>query len=142
MNHSANNRFQDLLVSACERPGMYVGRNSLWDLSHYFAGFCHGADVAGVSIKFGMRFQRWIESKFCIFGAGWHWVRILQHEYGDDQSAIAALPALYDEFCAIADNMTDEELWDLMERRLVEVRGTKHWYPDEADTWTKPHSQA
>ena len=121
---------------------MYVGRDSLRDLSNYFAGYCHGAMDAGVALKFEGRFQRWVESKFGICSSGWNWVRILQHAYGNDQSAIAKLPALYDEFRAETDSMTDEQLWNMMESRLVEVRGTKHWSPDDAETWTKPLSQS
>ncbi len=121
---------------------MYVGRSSLWDLSHYFAGYCHGADDAGVSIKFEGRFQRWVESRFCIFSPGWHWVRILQHEYGDDESAIAGFPALYDEFETATETMSYEELRNMMEARMIEVRGGKHWCPNDADTWTKPLAQS
>ena len=134
--------FRDLLVSACERPGMYVGRNSLWDLSHYLSGYCHGASDAGVKHNFDCRFQRWVESKFGIFSSGWNWVRILQHEYGDDQSAINALPVLYDDFRTETDGVSDAELWDLMEERLTEKRGNKHWSPDDSATWTTPHSQS
>ena len=130
-------QFRQLLIAACARPAMYVGRCSLWDLSHYFAGYCHAADDAKSPCGFKQRFQRWIESRFGIFSSGWHWVRILQHVYGGDESAIANLPRLYDEFRTQTDGMTDSELWCMMETRMVEMRGGKHWCPDSADTWTK-----
>lgn len=138
---SINDKFRELLIEACRRPGMYVGRDSLQDLSHLFTGYCAGAKDAGELIHFGERFQRWIEGRFAICSSGWNWVRILQHECGDDQSAIASLPALYDEFRTVTDNMTDEEIWDMMEHRLAEVRGTECWCPDDSETWTRPTSE-
>ena len=134
--------FRALLISACERPGIYVGRASLWDLSHYLTGYCHGASDAGVKLEFNCRFQLWVESKFGISSAAWNWVRILQHEYGDDHRAIQALPDLYDEFRTQTDRMTDEQLWNIMEQQLVEKRGATHWSPDDRDTWTKPSSRS
>lgn len=136
-----DDKFRDLLQAACERPVMFVGRTSLWDLSHYFAGYCHCASDAGIVVNFGERFQRWVESRFAIFSSGWNWVRILQHEFGDDRSAIAALPALYDEFRRATDSMTNEEVWNMMERSLIKMRGDRHWCPDDTDTWTSPLSQ-
>lgn len=65
-----------------------------------------------------------------------------ERRIGDDRSAIAALPDLYDEFRAVIDNMTDEEVWNMMERSLLEVRGDRHWCPDDADTWTRPSKHA
>ena len=135
-----DDRFRALLVSACERPGMYVGRSSLWDLSHYLAGYCHGSSDAGDKVEFDYRFQRWVEGRFGVFSAAWNWVRILQHEYGDDFSAIQALPGLYDEFRTQTEDMTDEQLWNTMEQQLVEKRGSKCWSPDDQDTWTNPYS--
>lgn len=137
-----NDRFRELLVSACERPKMYVNRNSLSALSICFAGYEHGASDAGVEINFGGRFQRWVEGRFAIFSPAWNWVRILQHTYGDDASSIAALPSLYDEFRAETGSMTEEELWTIMESRMLKARGSKHWRPDDTDTWTKPLSES
>ena len=133
--------FRDLLISACERPAMYVGRNSLWDLVHYFAGYCHGAMDAGVILHFESRFQCWIEGRFGISHCAWNWVRILQHEYGDDLKAIKALPALYDEFRTETEGMSKSQLWKMMQERIIEKRGTDHWSPDDAETWTRPFSE-
>ena len=134
--------FRALLIASCERPGMYVGRASLWDLSHYLTGYCHGASDAGVKLNFNRRFQPWVEGKFGISSAAWNWGRILQHEYGDDHRAIQVLPDLYDEFRSQTDEMTDEQLWNMMEQRLIEKRGNKHWSPDDSETWTTPLSQS
>ncbi len=136
-----NDVFRELLTDACKRPGMYVGRESLWDLATYLTGYCHGSEDAGTPIPFGrMAFQRWVEAKFGIFSAAWNWVRILQHEYGDDQAAIRALPGLYDDFCFETDRMSDDQLWDMMQATLVAKRGTKCWSPDDAGTWTSPRA--
>ena len=34
--------FRELLANVCSRPGMYVGRCSLTDISHYLNGYCDG----------------------------------------------------------------------------------------------------
>ena len=121
-NNSMQERFRATISAACERPQMYVGRKSLRDLAHYLEDYCHASQDSGVPIAFGVRFQRWIEGRFRIFGSGWHWVRILQHEYENDGDAISSLPELYDEFLATTRNMGDEELKNWMERRLKSER--------------------
>lgn len=96
---------------------------------------------AGHKIEFGNRFQRWTEAKFCIFSPGWNWVRILQHVYGDDRSAISALPQLYDEFCAETQGVSSEEMWETIRTRIIEKHGDTFWCPDDSETWTSPTSQ-
>ncbi len=112
------------------------------DISHYLTGYCHGASDFGVTLDFNSRFQLWVESRFGICNAAWNWVRILQHEYGNGDKAIKALPDLYDEFRSQTEQMTYEQLWNMREQQLVEKRGADYWSPDDGNTWTKPHSES
>ena len=34
--------------------------------------------------------------------------------------------------------MTDEDIWNRMEHRMLDVRGSRNWCPDKSDTWTVP----
>ncbi len=86
---------------------MYVGRCSLWISSHYLTGYCHAADDANSPCKFKDDSNDGLNGGSAFFNSGWHWVRILQHEYGSDESAIARLPELYSEFRRQTDCMTE-----------------------------------
>src|SRR5262245_59906823 len=90
--------FAALLDEVCRRPGLYVGRCSLRSVAFYLNGYDHALlEIGNAQTPWG-GFQRWVELRFLISHAAWHWSRILLHVYGSDEAAIAALPGLYREY--------------------------------------------
>ena len=126
--------FRQLLDSICARPGMYVGRNSLVDVSHYLAGYCHGLDDASSGLKPLDGWMRWTEMRFVIRSSAWHWARILLHVYGDDSACFDAFPALYDQFIADRVRLGTDGIETEANRRLTEKYGHDWGYPNETHT--------
>jgi hypothetical protein len=131
--------FKRLLTNICDRPGMYVGRPSLADVSLYLAGICHGLRLADVKFRPFDGFMQWIEMRFCISHPAWHWTRILEHVYGSDLACLQALPSLYDEFVTDREHVGIEGIKAETERRLWEKYGQN--YGEPAETKTKPRSE-
>jgi len=125
--------FRKLLQDVCERPSMYVGRSSLVDVSHFLAGYCMGLSEAGLATPFD-GFMRWVEMKFLIRHPGWHWTRILLHNYGSDLASLRALPSLYEEFLDDLERLGSTGISSEATRRIEEKYGQDWWEPPETDT--------
>lgn len=125
---------QEQLEEMARRPAMYVGRCSLWDLGNYLSGYTAGYAQRhdGEDHPFA-GFSFWVEMKFVICHPAWHWTRILLHEYGDDASAIAALPVLYHEFRLDVERLGFEEL-RLKKEKLFSRYRCGSVAPDLTDT--------
>jgi hypothetical protein len=129
--------FRELLVAICRRPAMYVGRNSLVDVSIYLSGYFDGLSAAGSSVSPMDGFMRWTEMRFGIFHSAWHWTRILLHEFGSDQACFEVLPTLYDEFVLDRERLGLDGIERETKRRLQERHGQDWWEPES--TTTKPN---
>ncbi len=128
--------FEALLHSIAKRPGMYVGRCSLWSVSH----FLHGYDFALMDLGHTETpldgWGLWVESRFLISHPAWHWTRILLHVYGSDQAAIEALPLLYKEFLAERAALGLKGIEAEHRQRLIGEHGQDWYEPPETNTTT------
>ena len=127
-----------LIEDIVRRPGMYTGRRRLHAVADYLSGYSHALADCGKDVKF-FGWQRWVEYRFGVFHAGWHWSRILHHFYTTEDAAIAALPALYTEFLRQAAELTPEEMELKLRAALRESHG-QEWY-EPPETHTRPTSE-
>lgn len=128
--------FTAVLREMCDRPAVYVGHISIRALSHYVAGYCHAVRDAGHPDPLE-GWQSWVEKKFLISSAAWHWSRILVHEYGGDEAALGALPGLYKEFEEERSRVGVDGIEAERRRQLVERFGRAGHRPPESIT-TEP----
>ena len=116
-----------LVNSIAKRPAMYVGRCSLRRVSAYLDGYEHALGDVGISETPLAGWGRWVELRFLISHAAWHWTRILLHAFGSDAAAIEALPGLYREFLLQREALGVEGIEAEHERRLMAEYG-RDWY--------------
>jgi len=127
------NTFRTLLNDITKRPGMYVGTCSVRAVSDYLYGYDHAMVDNGIcghedSPLYG--WMRWVELHFLISSSAWNWTRILLHVYGSDQAALAALPALYDEFLQLRALIGPHGIEAERERRFITEYG-ESWHVPE-----------
>jgi hypothetical protein len=81
---------------------MYVGECSLEAIGHFLAGYDQALiDMGQSDNPIGM-WRAWLRTRLGAVHDERHWTHILSAAYGDDSSAIQALPGLYEEFVATA----------------------------------------
>ena len=78
---------------------MYVGDGKLRHVAVFLDGFINGLGACGVESPMSV-WSRWVELRFGIWDCAWHWTSILIHAFGDEPSALRALPSLYREYIA------------------------------------------
>jgi hypothetical protein len=128
--------FGAMLREIAERPALYVGRVSLRAVGHYLDGYDQALRDAGIGETPLRGWSRWVESRFLISHPAWHWTRILVHAYGNDHSAIAALPQLFDQFLIERRLVGVEGIEAELNRRLIAEYGQDWHAPTEAETTT------
>jgi hypothetical protein len=126
--------FDSLLRSIAKRPAMYVGKCSIRAVSAYLDGYDHALGDVGRGEPPLSGWGRWVESRFLISHAAWHWTRILLHIYGDDWAAIQALPELHREFLARRAEVGVEGIEDEHRRRFIAEYGEEWHEPAETRT--------
>jgi hypothetical protein len=126
--------FESLLQRMAERPGMFVGADSLRALSHYLDGYAHGLRDAGQPETPLDGWMRWVELRFLISHPAWHWTRILLHVYGSDRVAMATLPRLYREFRSQREELGVSGIETEHRRRFVAEYGQDWHEPPVTDT--------
>ncbi|MGL4550691.1 MAG: hypothetical protein ACRC33_05850 [Gemmataceae bacterium] len=89
--------FGGLLADIARRPGVYVGHFSLWAVANFLDGYCLAMQHMGQPDPL-CGWMRWVESRSGICNPAWHWTRILEHEFGSETDALAAIPALFAEY--------------------------------------------
>jgi hypothetical protein len=125
--------FETLLARIAQRPGMYVGVCSLPAVSCYLDGYCHAMMDAGKEDPM-IGFSRWIDLRYQIFHAAWHWTRILLHEFGSDEAALAQLPGLFREFSEQGGPQRAGEFSAELRRQLVAKFGRDYHEPETTAT--------
>jgi histidine triad (HIT) family protein len=124
--------FNSMLADLAARPGVYVGKVSLRDVSNLLSGYCIALMDAGQPNPLEGWF-RWVEMKFLISHPAWHWTRILVHVYGSDRAALNALPGLYAEFRAFVTERGVDFIDAEHNRRFVAAYGNDYHKPDPSE---------
>jgi hypothetical protein len=125
--------FEMLLDRIARRPGIYVGRCSLWAVSCYLDGYCHAlTDEGKDDPQYG--WSTWISLRYQIFHPAWHWTRILLHEFGSDQAALVQLPVLFKEFCEQGGPRRADEFGLGLRKKLIAQFGQECHEPETTST--------
>lgn len=91
-----------LLEKVKSKPGMYIGRCSVYDLFMFLAGYKTAKLEMGVKpspeeLKFYREFQPWLQEKFSI-STNNSWAKIIQFYSKDEQEAFERFFELLSEF--------------------------------------------
>src|SRR5262245_34460290 len=88
-----------LIHGACQRPQMYVGKQSFELLANFLAGYDHALDHQQAKPRsWGLsEFGHWLTPQLNL-SSSLGWIRMMMESYPDDTEAFARLPHLYEEF--------------------------------------------
>jgi hypothetical protein len=88
-----------LIRSACQRPQIYVGKQTFELLATFLDGYDHALDRQQANPRsWGLReFGYWLGPKLN-HSTSRHWLYMMMKSYPDDTEAFARLPQLYEEF--------------------------------------------
>ncbi len=92
----------------CKRPGMYVGTDSLRDVSIYLYGMEDGLTCSSVGEGWMKTWPRWLEGRYLVRHQAMPWTQVLCDVLGSDKAALTALPGLYREFFKDLDSLGEE----------------------------------
>lgn len=95
---------EDILKHVEKRPGMYLVNDSIYALAQFITGY----EVA-VGMNFGfsddyISFMEWTEHKYEMSSPAWNWSRILHHQAGTEQAALALFFKLWSEYVSSRDD--------------------------------------
>jgi hypothetical protein len=122
----------DLIESMSKRPAMYVGSVSLMAISNYLSGYMHAISALGQENPLD-GWMRWIELRFGIHHAAWHWTRILLRVYRTDDAALRALPELYREYRKVRAELGVEGIEQKLRETLLARHG-QEWFEPEGSS--------
>lgn len=125
--------FCKIVGQIATRPGMFVGTGALRDVAIYLDAYEQGLTAHSQLAALTPGWNRWIEGQFLIFHPAWHWSRILVHVFGSDETALAALPELYQQFFADLDTLGATGIEKRTEARLVAAYGEPVHEPEDAN---------
>jgi hypothetical protein len=125
----------DLIESMAQRPAMYVGSRSLWEVRHFLLGYRHALDTMAQPDPLDA-WEAWIELKFMVHQSAWEWTRILRHFYGTDEDVFRVLPELYREYRAARAHADADAMRQELREKLMATYGEEYYEPEE--TYTRP----
>lgn len=149
MNDDKHQEFLEFLQNFCRRPAMYLGRAKLPLVFSFLRGFSTGVGCGLGKNYLGFPSKEcptsgwytWIFHKYATFcHPAWGVERIVYHENGHDEvKAIAALPALYEQFLKDREHFTTTDYTTLdeeLKQKTIAKYGKDWGCPNcECDGW-------
>jgi hypothetical protein len=87
-----------LIRGACQRPRMYVGKQSFELLANFLAGYDHALGDQQKSRSWGLsEFGHWLAPHLNL-SSSLGWIQMMMKSFPDETEAFAQLPHLYEEF--------------------------------------------
>lgn len=125
--------FDELITRIATRPATFVGRPSLFAVSHYLDGYTYALMDCGQSNPLN-GWPTWIFHRFMIRQSAWHWTRVLVHVYGTDAAALEALVPLYAEFARQRETLDINALEVDLRAQLLAKYGREYYEPEVTHT--------
>jgi hypothetical protein len=98
VNDSEQINFCLLIRYACQRPRIFVGKQSFELLATFLAGYGHALDRQQKSRSSGLsEFGDWLVPQLK-HSTSLHWIQMMMKSFPDETEAFAKLPHLYEEF--------------------------------------------
>lgn len=122
MTLSRREVFLELVDTICKRPGMYVGTESLRDVSIYLYGMENGLTRSASGERWMRTWPCWLEGRYMVRHQAQPWPQVLCDLLGSDEAALASLPGLYREFFTDLDALGEAGIEERTLRRFIARR--------------------
>ncbi len=94
-----NLRLARLIRAVCDKPRMYVGKETFWAAACFIEGFAHASES---DRRLLMAFNRWVAARLG-FPPNEVWIAGMENYYSDADELFRELPILFDEFLESGD---------------------------------------